>query len=106
MLRGKPVTHFTGGRRLFRHQRGFALSPRRASTLCPLPWLPAYHGGSVSPPMTSPLPSPLPIDPVFQLVLEVPALTPRPDLPRRLNALFRELAMDEPPRPVEEIEDQ
>ena len=60
----------------------------------------------MSPPMTSPLPSPLPIDPVFQLVLEVPALTPRPDLPRRLTALFQELAMDEPPRPVEEIEDQ
>ena len=60
----------------------------------------------MSPPMTSPLPSPLPIDPVFQLVLEVPAHAPRPDLPRRLTALFQELAMDEPPRPVEEIEDQ
>ncbi len=56
----------------------------------------------MSPPMTSPLP----IDPVFQLVLELPAHTPSPDLPRRLNDLFRELAMDEPPRPVEEIEDQ
>jgi tetratricopeptide (TPR) repeat protein len=56
----------------------------------------------VSPPMTSPLP----IDPVFQLVLELPARPPGPDLPRRLTDLFRELAMDEPPRPVEEIEDQ
>ncbi len=56
--------------------------------------------------MSSPMTSPLPIDPVFQLVLELPAHTPSPDLPRRLDDLFRELAMDEPPRPVEEIEDQ
>ena len=39
--------------------------------------------------------SPLPLDPVFQLVLEVPTRTPSPDLPRRLTRLFKELAMAE-----------
>ena len=50
--------------------------------------------------------SPLPLDPVFQLVLEVPTRTPSPDLPRRLTRLFKELALSEPARPVEDIEDQ
>ena len=53
------------------------------------------------PPTTS-----LPLDPVFQLVLEVPVRTPSPDLPHRLTGLFRELALPEPERPVEDIEDQ
>lgn len=50
--------------------------------------------------------SALPLDPVFQLVLEVPGLAPSPCLPHRLTDLFRELALEEPSRPVEEIEDQ
>ena len=50
--------------------------------------------------------SPLPLDPVFQLVLEVPTRTPSQDLPRRLTRLFKELALSEPARPVEDIEDQ
>lgn len=50
--------------------------------------------------------SPLPIDPVFQLVLEVPIRTPSSHLPRRLEGLFQELASDEPTRSVEDIEDQ
>ncbi|WP_154660999.1 tetratricopeptide repeat protein [Microvirga lotononidis] len=50
--------------------------------------------------------SPLPLDSVFQTVLDVPNKTPSPDLPRRLTGLFRELALPEPTRPVEDIEDQ
>src|SRR5687768_9680076 len=64
--------------------------------------LAAFHGGSVSLSMTSLLP----LDPVFQLVLEVPTRAPSPDLPRRLSGLFKELALEEPTRPVEDIEDQ
>jgi tetratricopeptide (TPR) repeat protein len=50
--------------------------------------------------------SDLPLDPVFKLILEVPTRTPSPDLPRRLTGLFRELALQELSRPVEDIEDQ
>ena len=56
--------------------------------------------------MSQPMTSALPLDPVFQLILEVPTRTPSPDLPRRLTGLFRELALPDPQRPVEEIEDQ
>jgi predicted Zn-dependent protease len=47
----------------------------------------------------------LPIDPVLRIVLELPARQPSPSLPRRLNALFRELAAPPAGRPAEEIED-
>lgn len=47
-----------------------------------------------------------PLDPVFQLVLEVPTRRPTAELPSRLTGLFRELALTEPARPVEDIEDQ
>jgi tetratricopeptide (TPR) repeat protein len=50
--------------------------------------------------------SSLPVDPVFQLILEVPTCKPSPSLPRRLTRLFKELAESEPARPVEDIEDQ
>jgi len=50
--------------------------------------------------------SSLPVDPVFQLILEVPGRAPSPALPGRLTGLFRELAKTDPVRPVEEIEDQ
>jgi tetratricopeptide (TPR) repeat protein len=48
----------------------------------------------------------LPLDPVFQLVLELPTRRPNPALPCRLTPLFQELAAADPHRPVEEIEDQ
>ncbi|HZH10046.1 MAG TPA: hypothetical protein VEZ24_06745 [Microvirga sp.] len=50
--------------------------------------------------------SSLPVDPVFQLILETPGRTPSAALPGRLKGLFRELSHAEPTRPVEEIEDQ
>ncbi|MBB4038781.1 tetratricopeptide (TPR) repeat protein [Microvirga flocculans] len=50
--------------------------------------------------------SALPLDPVFQLVLEAPTRVPGRDLPRILAGLFQELALSDPPRPVEEIEDR
>lgn len=50
--------------------------------------------------------SSLPVDPVFQLILEAPGRMPSPVLPSRLRRLFRELADTDPVRPVEEIEDQ
>lgn len=50
--------------------------------------------------------SSLQVDPVFQLILELPARAPAAALPSRLTGLFRELAVQEPARPVEEIEDQ
>jgi tetratricopeptide (TPR) repeat protein len=50
--------------------------------------------------------SSLPVDPVFQLILEVPGRTPSPALPSRLKGLFKELSGADPVRPVEEIEDQ
>jgi predicted Zn-dependent protease len=50
--------------------------------------------------------SSLPVDPVFDLILEVPARKPAPGLPSRLTDLFQELSLAEPTRPVEEIEDQ
>ena len=49
--------------------------------------------------------SALPVDPVFQLVLEAPRRKPGPGLPKRLTGLFRELSLAEPARPAEEIED-
>jgi tetratricopeptide (TPR) repeat protein len=49
--------------------------------------------------------SSLPLDPVFQLVLDLSARTPGPEAPCRLTELFRELSEREPPRPAEEIED-
>jgi Tfp pilus assembly protein PilF len=49
--------------------------------------------------------SALPVDPVFQLVLEAPRRKPGPSLPKRLTGLFRELSSAEPVRPAEEIED-
>jgi len=48
----------------------------------------------------------LPLDPVFQLVLELPTRRPNSGLPHRLTPLFRALAATEPDRPIEEIEDQ
>jgi tetratricopeptide (TPR) repeat protein len=51
------------------------------------------------------LPQSLPVDPVFQLVLDLPVRQPAANLPRRLTALFRELAAEDPPRPVDDIED-
>jgi tetratricopeptide (TPR) repeat protein len=50
--------------------------------------------------------SSLPVDPVFQLILEIPGRTPSSALPSRLKGLFKELADVDPVRPVEEIEDQ
>jgi Tfp pilus assembly protein PilF len=50
--------------------------------------------------------SQLPLDPVFQLILELPTRAPSPGLPHRLTRLFQELASGEPVRPVEDIEDQ
>src|SRR6188472_1305193 len=50
--------------------------------------------------------SSLPVDPVFQLILEVPERAPAAAIPSRLTGLFRELSAPEPVRPVEEIEDQ
>lgn len=49
--------------------------------------------------------SALPVDPVFQLILEAPSRVPGPGLPSRLKALFRELSSPEPARSPEEIED-
>jgi tetratricopeptide (TPR) repeat protein len=51
------------------------------------------------------LPHNLPVDPVFRLVLDLPVREPAANLPRRLTALFRELAAEDPPRPVDDIED-
>ena len=58
-------------------------------------------GPAISPAMTSALP----VDPVFQLILEAPMRKPAPSLPRRLTGLFRELSAAELTRPAEEIED-
>src|SRR3712207_6711239 len=55
--------------------------------------------------MTSAMTSALPVDPVFQLILDAPRRRPVPGLPRRLAGLFRELSAAEPARPAEEIED-
>lgn len=49
--------------------------------------------------------SALRIDSVFHLVLDLHSRTPHPNLPRRLNGLFRELAQAEPERSAEEIAD-
>lgn len=51
------------------------------------------------------MPSDLPVDPVFQLVIEAPTRKPGPGAPSRLADLFLELSQAEPPRPPEEIED-
>ncbi len=50
--------------------------------------------------------SSLPIDPVFQLILEVPGRTPSPALPGRLKRLFEELSETDPAHSLEDIEDQ
>lgn len=53
--------------------------------------------------------SALPIDPVFQLILDVLGRTPSSGLPSRLIGLFRDLAAsdpNDPSKPVEDIEDQ
>jgi predicted Zn-dependent protease len=50
--------------------------------------------------------STLPIDPVLQLILDLPARRPAPGTPRRLTVLFRDLSRPEPSREAEEIEDQ
>jgi tetratricopeptide (TPR) repeat protein len=50
--------------------------------------------------------SALPVDPVFQLILEVPTRKPGPSLPSRLTTLFEELASPDLTRPAEEVEDQ
>jgi tetratricopeptide (TPR) repeat protein len=50
--------------------------------------------------------SALPVDPVFQLILETPTRAPGPSLPIRLAGLFEELSAAEPARPAEEVEDQ
>jgi tetratricopeptide (TPR) repeat protein len=49
--------------------------------------------------------SALPIDPVFDLVLNVPVREPARTLPRRLASLFRELSAQSPERPADDIED-
>jgi tetratricopeptide (TPR) repeat protein len=49
--------------------------------------------------------SSLPVDPVFQLILDVGIREPAPNLPRRLTALFHELALEEPRRSADDIED-
>ena len=49
--------------------------------------------------------SPLRVDPVFQMILDVGIREPAPNLPRRLTSLFRELSVEEPPRPADDIED-
>lgn len=49
--------------------------------------------------------SPLRVDPVFQLILDFGLREPAPSLPRRLSALFRELSLDEPSRPADDLED-
>jgi tetratricopeptide (TPR) repeat protein len=53
----------------------------------------------------SPLGSPLPVDPVLQLVLDFPARQPAPSLPRRLASLFRELSGCDSQRSPDDIED-
>lgn len=47
----------------------------------------------------------LPVDTLFQLVLDLPLRKPAASLPRRLNALFRELQQPAPGRDPDEIED-
>ncbi|HEV2559614.1 MAG TPA: tetratricopeptide repeat protein [Microvirga sp.] len=47
----------------------------------------------------------LPVDPLFQLVLDLPNRRPAAGLPRRLNGLFRELQQETPGRDPDEIED-
>ena len=44
---------------------------------------------------------PLPLDRVFQLILDLPSRRPAPCLPGCLAGLFRELAQDETGRPAE-----
>jgi Tfp pilus assembly protein PilF len=56
--------------------------------------------------MTSATASSLPVDPVFQLVLEAPSRQPASGLPARLADLFRELAAGEEACSAEDIEDQ
>ena len=51
-----------------------------------------------------PAPTPADIDPVFRLILDLPLRQPAVRLPRRLTALFRELA-DEASDSAEEVED-
>jgi tetratricopeptide (TPR) repeat protein len=48
----------------------------------------------------------LPIDPVFRLVLDLAERRPAPGLPRRLQALFRELVQADPAHPADDIEDR
>jgi predicted Zn-dependent protease len=50
--------------------------------------------------------SSLPVDPVLQLILDLPARRPAPGTPRRLTTLFRTLAQPDPSCDLEEIEDQ
>lgn len=50
------------------------------------------------------MPSSLPLDPVFQLVLDLPSRRPSPSAHRRLAGLFRELARSEAGDHAEEIE--
>jgi len=45
------------------------------------------------------------IDSVLRLILELRTRSPGAHLPRRLNALFRELAQPKPGRPADDIED-
>ncbi|QFU14892.1 tetratricopeptide repeat protein [Microvirga thermotolerans] len=54
--------------------------------------------------MMSP-PSASSLDSVFGLVLELPARSPAPEAPARLDALFAELARASGARPAEEIQD-
>jgi tetratricopeptide (TPR) repeat protein len=49
--------------------------------------------------------SALPVDALFQLVLDLPLRKPAAGLPRRLNALFRELKQTNPDRDPDEVED-
>jgi tetratricopeptide (TPR) repeat protein len=57
-------------------------------------------------PSQKPAPSAsLSIDPVLRLILDLPARRPSASLPRRLGALFRELANDHSARPADDIED-
>jgi hypothetical protein len=49
--------------------------------------------------------SPLPVDALFQIILDLPLRKPAATLPRRLHGLFRELQQGEPGRDPDEIED-
>lgn len=76
--------------------------PSRQDASCPYVILAQRFMEDGGPAMTSILP----VDPVFQLIIDAPFRKPSPGLPRRLTGLFKELSAANPERPVEEIVDQ